>query len=86
MNPNPFATKFVRMKFPPDTAPEIAISGHQLQADEDGWCEVPPNLVEQCQAHGLVTEAALKAEADKIAYLARQHAATAPPQAKHARA
>ncbi len=50
---NPFRADFVKLQFPPNMTPMIAISGHQLEGDEDGVVEVPKALVATCKAHGL---------------------------------
>lgn len=48
---NPFKQDMVRMKAPENCGPNISVGGFAVDV-EDGHVEVPPQHVEQLEAHG----------------------------------
>lgn len=61
---NPFNKAMARLQIPPHMGQSISVRGFEVEADEDGCVEVPPELVAELKGHGL-TDPPAPVEASK---------------------
>ncbi len=50
---SPFTRQMILMKFPPNSAGQMSLAGFTLDADKNGCVEVPRDLQDQAESHGL---------------------------------
>lgn len=63
---NQFSPSMTRLWIPPNMSQMVSVAGFEVQADKEGWIEVPNAMAGQLESHGLLT-AVEKAKFDKAA-------------------